>query len=175
MPKSKQNIELSILDAGEHISVFFNDNQDLIDTFNAICAHMLDLDSDFIIRTNGKIIGISKHGEFYRLYVSRKDGEYFIKYKNRKESEKFVPSNVETYFSYNKSCNEFFAENKDSLVVKERTRKERISRDVSDQEYSTVRSIGEQGAVSSATVLLHKVKTQVGILAKRVTRLLGGE
>ena len=143
MSKSKQNIELSMLDAEEHISVFFNNNQELIDTFNAICAHMLDLDSDFIIRTNSEIIGVSKHGEFYRLYVSRKEGEYFIKYKNRKESEKFVPSNVETYFSYNKSCNEFFAENKDSLVVKERTRKERISRDVSDQEYSTVRSTGE--------------------------------
>ena len=93
MSKSKQNIELSMLDAGEHISVFFNNNQELIDTFNAICAHMLDLDSDFIIRTNGEIIGISKHGEFYRLYVSIKEGEYFIKYKNRKESEKFLPCN----------------------------------------------------------------------------------
>lgn len=123
MSKSKQNIELSMLDAGEHISVFFNNNQELIDTFNAICAHMLDLDSDFIIRTNGEIIGISKHGEFYRLYVSIKEGEYFIKYKNRKESEKFLPCNMETYFSYNKSCNEFFAENKDSLVAKERTKK----------------------------------------------------
>ena len=143
MSKSKQNIELSMLESGEHISVFFNNNQELIDTFNAICAHMLDLDGDFIIRTNGEIIGISKHGEFYRLYVSKKEGEYFIKYKNRKESEKFIPANVETYFSYNKSCNEFFAENKDSLVVKERTKKESISRDVSEQEYSTVRSTGE--------------------------------
>ena len=143
MSKSKQNIEISMLEAGEHISVFFNNNQELIDTFNTICAHMLDLDGAFIIRTNGEIIGISKHGEFYRLYVSKKEDEYFIKYKNRKESEKFIPSNIETYFSYNKSCNEFFVENKDSLVAKERTKKERISRDVSEQEYSTVRSTGE--------------------------------
>ena len=128
MSKSKQNIEISMLEAGEHISVFFNNNQELIDTFNTICAHMLDLDGAFIIRTNGEIIGISKHGEFYRLYVSKKEDEYFIKYKNRKDSERLIPSNVETYFSYNKSCNEFFAENQDSLVAKERTRKERISR-----------------------------------------------
>ena len=59
MSKGKQNIELSMLDAGEHISVFFNNSQELIDTFNAICAHMLDLDSNLIIRTNGEIIGIS--------------------------------------------------------------------------------------------------------------------
>ena len=34
-------------------------------------------------------------------------------------------------------------------------------------------SFGEQGGVGSATVLSHKVKPQVGVLAKRVTRLLG--
>ena len=143
MSKSKQNIELSMLDAGEHIAAFFNNNQEFIDTFNTICAHMLDLDSDFIVRTNSEIIGISKHGEFYRLYLSKSNGEYYIKYKNRKESEKFTSANLEQYFTYNKACNDFFAENKDSLVAKERTRKERVSRDVSNQEYSTVRSAGE--------------------------------
>ena len=71
MSENKQNVELSVLDAGKYISAFFNNNQELINTFNAICVHMLDLDNDFIIRTNNEIIGISKHGEFYRFYILR--------------------------------------------------------------------------------------------------------
>lgn len=122
MSQSRYNTELSMLDAEELVSVFFHNNQELIDTFNAICAHMLDWDSNLMIRTRGGIIGISKHGEYYRLYISLKKGEYWIKYKNRKESERFVPSDLKTYLAYNTSCNEFFAENKDSLVTKKRTR-----------------------------------------------------
>ena len=140
MSENKQNVELSLLDAGKYISAFFNNNQELINTFNAICVHMLDLDNDFIIRTNNEIIGISKHGEFYRFYILRKAGEYYIKYKNRKESEKFTSSNTELYFSYNKSCNEFFAENKDSLVTKERRKSNKVPSDTSDHSTFSKRS-----------------------------------
>ena len=49
MSKSKQNIELSMLEAGEHISVFFNNNQELIDTFNVHGLLML-LQTGWLVR-----------------------------------------------------------------------------------------------------------------------------
>ncbi len=151
MAKVKQSVELSISDAGEHIFLFFDGNSELIDTFNAVCAHMLDLDGDVIVRTNTEIIGVSKQGEFYRFYVSKKDGEYFIKYKDRKECEPFLSSDKEQYFSHNVSCSSFFEENRGRLVSKEakketksRARKER--RDTAEhvlEEWSSVKEKAE--------------------------------
>ena len=137
MPRSMQYTEVSVGDAEKCISEFFHNNQELIDTFNAVCVHMSDFDKDLIVRTNGEIIGLSKHNELYRFYISKKDGEYFIKYKNRKEIERFFSSDVELYFGYNKSCIDFFEENKDSFIERKRRKDERTQRAESRQKPSS--------------------------------------
>lgn len=119
MKEKKVPIELSFDDALPYIKDFFNSDNALINTFEALFSYMYKLDNDFIVRCNAQIIGIAKAKEFYRFYISQKADGYFIKFKQCSVDRLFAPGNITQYYVLCDECNCFFKENIDKLQIKE--------------------------------------------------------
>lgn len=102
--------ECHINDSFIYTCDFFYNNTELVHTFDKICQHMLELEPEILFRTNSEIIGVAKHGQFYRFYISLKNGEYFIKYKHQTSAELFIPEKLEVFLSNNILSKDFFDE-----------------------------------------------------------------
>lgn len=114
----KRSFECKLSDSEKAITVFFMGDVELIEKFIELAAHMMELDSDVIVRCNSSIIGVSKPGEKYRFYVSNRDNNFSIKYKNESQLRSFQETPIKDLYALNVTCNKFFQDNPQEIAVK---------------------------------------------------------
>ena len=95
----------------------FFDNKAAAEMFLRIGRFLARQDDQLIVRTDCSIIGMSRPGERYWFYVSKKDGQWQIKFKHVQEAKAFPEGRAEEYHQLCLEILRYYASNTEEFLL----------------------------------------------------------